>query len=169
MQENIKKDDLKFVTYGSLSRDVYKELVDISMKKNNLMKILAAVYTVLIACAIWSVCHDIMEYVVICVAALLIFGIAVICKRNHSIKISVRRIHELYGTDAIDYMTGFTDDFIYGENKFQVGGYVAISYDNIRCLYNTKQFLFIVTKGSQFLTVFKDCLSDDEQKNFLIF
>lgn len=169
MQEKVKTDDLMFVTTGMLSSDVYKSLYDITLKKNILIKILAATYVVLIVCIIWSACHNIGEYVVICVAAILLFSIAVVYKRNHSIKVSVYRIKELYGTDTVEYTTGFTNDFVYSQNNLRKEPNIAISYDNINSIYNTKKYIFLVTKGAQFITIFKSCLSDENQKKLVDF
>ncbi len=167
-QEKIDENDLKFVTKGTISRDIYKIINDLALRKNVLIKILLLVYLVLVICLIWSALHRVWLYIVCCVGGILVFSLVIIINRNRAINISIQRIREIYGTDSIECMTGFNDEIIYYENKCN-DTCIAVTYKDIKYMYDTKKFLFLMTKGSQFITVFKDCLSTEEQKSLFNF
>jgi len=167
-QEKINEDELKFVTNGILSRDTYAALTDLSMRKSVLTKVLAIVYLVLIVCGIWSVVHRIWGYLALCGGGILIFSIVLILNRNRSINISIRRAREVYGTGELEILTGFTEDVAYLEHK-QVDTCFGIAYSDLSCMYETPRYIFLITKGMQFLTVFKDCLTDAERAALIDF
>lgn len=167
-QEKIDEADLKFVTRGTISRDIYKIINDFALRKDVLTKILLAVYLVLVICLIWSAIHRVWLYILCCAVGILVFSIVIVMNRNRAINISVQRIRELYGTDAIECMSGFNGEIVYNENKCS-DTCIAVAYEDIKFMYHTKRFLFLMTKGSQFITVFLDCLSDEEQKSLLVF
>lgn len=167
MKIAIGKDDLMFITSGKLSRDVYKELADTSTKHSFLLKVLLIDYLLFAGVILYSANHGMIKFAVVCIITFFVFGIIAFLIRTGRILSAVQRTREIYGSDSVDYMTGFTDDYIYTEVYTESGLTVdslAISYDNVKRLHSSKHYTFIITKGGQAFTVFKDCLSRDEQK-----
>jgi hypothetical protein len=167
-QENVNKDELKFVTRGMVDRNFYKEFVDVILRKSILIKIVGAMYILFLACSIWAVCHQVTEYVVICVVAVILFSTTILIKRNSSINVSVQQVRELCGTDSAEMMSGFADDFIYIENFF-TGKNNTHLYHDIKSIYKTKHYIFLVTKGRIILPIFKTCLTEEELKELFAF
>lgn len=170
MQKNAEENDLRFVTSGVISRDVYTAATDAILKKGKFGKIMTAVYLLVLICMVVSVCYRLAFQTALCVFLLVVYSFLVVFVRNRNINLAVRRMQEVYGANSVECRTGFLDDFVYGENLTQEGISVTISYSDIKRVFDTHKYLIVLTKGFQYLVVFKDCLSEgdlNELKAFL--
>jgi hypothetical protein len=169
MLEQVKEADLNYVTNGTIDANLFRALVDVTLRKSALIKFLAVVYVFYLICGIWGIVQHSATVVLCCVGFWILFTILLLWKRNHSIKLSLRRMREVYGAESVGYRTGFTDELICGENKLLEGKNVAVTYADLKRIYDTRQYIFLITKGSQCIAVFKNELTEDECKTLLAF
>lgn len=162
MNKEINKEELRYVTQGEISKAVYMALLNASSKHSIIINMTLVGYIVIIFFSIYCLLQHQIIYFILSICTLVLCISLLTWTRHYTVNTSVRRIRELNGSDTSPEITGFTDDFVYTENLNYPDRSLTITYDHIHHIYDTKHYIFLITNGSQFLTVFKDNLTKNE-------
>ncbi len=167
-QEQYSEDQLKFVTRGVVSEDTQRAFTDVYWRRSTYLKVIVVIVAALLCFTVWFLTHG--EWFNAILGLVLIVGLiaAFQVSRNRAVRVYEQRHTGTKGANAAEYMTGYTDDFVYTENR-ENGTCAGVPYSGIRCYYQTDQYLFLLTNGSTFVETFFDHLSKEEQKELLAF
>ena len=86
-------------------------------------------------------------------------------RRKHW-KLAVTRLTEQAGTSSFRMESFFNVDGLVVHN-LETDASVLLRYEDIAFLSESKRCFALMTKGQQFTLVFKDCLTDEQKKNFI--
>ena len=86
-------------------------------------------------------------------------------RRKHW-KLAVTRLTEQAGTASFRMESFFNVDGLVVHN-LETDGSVLLRYEDIAFLSESKHYFAVMTRGQQFTLVFKDCLTDEQKKNFI--
>lgn len=86
-------------------------------------------------------------------------------RRKHW-KLAIIRLTEQTGTSSFQMESFFNVDGLVVHN-LETDGSVLLRYEDIAFLSESKRYFALMTKGQQFTLIFKDCLTDEQKKNFI--
>ena len=89
----------------------------------------------------------------------------ILLRRKHW-KLTITRLTEQAGISLFRMESFFNVDGLVVHN-LETDGSVLLRYDDIAFLSESKHCFALMTKGQQFTLVFKDCLTDEQKKNFI--
>ena len=81
-------------------------------------------------------------------------------------KLAVSRLTEQTGTASFRMESFFNVDGLVVHN-LETDGSVLLRYDDIAFLSESRHCFALMTRGQQFTLIFKDCLTDEQKKNFI--
>ncbi len=167
-QKLISEEQLKFVTEGMVTDVTLRAFTDVYWRKSSFLKLITVLIALLVFTGVWFLTHG--EWFELVVNVLLIVGMiaAFQVSRRRAVRVYEQEHSASRYQEESQYMTGYTETFVYTENR-QKSLYAEVSYEDIRCAYETEQYLFLLTKDAKIVETFLECLSKDEEKELLAF
>ena len=86
-------------------------------------------------------------------------------RRKHW-KLTITRLMEQAGRSSFQMESFFNVDGLVVHN-LETDGSALLRYEDIAFLSQSKRYFALMTKGQQFTLVFKDCLNEEQKRNFI--
>lgn len=88
--------------------------------------------------------------------------------RRRYLKMSIVRMEEQTGSPSLSLSieSFFNMDGLVVHNQ-KTDASALLSYDNIAFVRKSKHYFTVMTRGQQFSLIFKDCLTDEQKRNFM--
>ncbi len=167
-QKLISEEQLNYVTRGVVTDATLRAFTEAYWRKSAFLKLMAALIAILVVTGAWFLTHG--EWFELIVNLLLIAGMiaALQVSRKRAVRVYEQEHSDPQYEEEAPYMTGYTDTFVYTENQRKFL-YAEVAYEDIRCLYETEQYLFLLTKDAKIIETFLECLSKEEEQELLAF
>ncbi len=109
-----------------------------------------------------------MILVVVCIIAALVFAVELPLLKRRLLRNNIARLREAYPSGFCRYESFFTAEGVQIHNLSN-GGETLFRYEHFARAAETEHVFFVISRMQQFFVVFKDCLTPEQQKNFLPF
>ncbi len=167
-QEVCTEDQLNYVTRGRVTQETQRAFTDVYWRKSTYLKVLTVLILVLVLCGAWFLTDG--DWFSLIVDILLIAALiaAFSFSRRRAVRVYDYRHASGGTTEDADYMTGYADTFVYTENQSR-HTCARVPYEEIRYVYETGRYLFLLTTNAAFIETFFDQLSKEDQRGLLAF
>ncbi len=167
-QEVCAEDQLKYVTKGWVTQETQRAFTDVYWRKSTYLKILSGLILLLVLCGAWFLTDGDWFSLVVDIVLIAALIAAFSFSRRRAVRVYDYRHASGSEPEDAAYMTGYADTFVYTENQSR-HTCARVPYEDIRYVYETGKYLFLLTRDAAFIETFFDQLSTEDQKGLLAF
>lgn len=121
---------------------------------------------VLALVAVGAVLYGEFATTTICLFGVLVFGVEIIALENQQVKLSLKRLQELYGEDRAEGELVFLPEELQVINT-KTGGHLEMEYSTVERLVESTHYYAMFTKEYQLMVVDKAQFDEQSERAFL--